>query len=68
MDNVLRDIFEGWKNFAIQNPRIEKISKRRMDICSKCKHLTPKGKCKKCGCFMFAKTRAPKARCPIGYW
>jgi hypothetical protein len=24
--------------------------------------------CKKCGCFMEAKTKLPNAECPIGKW
>ena len=43
--------------------------KKRIDLCAKCPHLITKlNVCKKCGCFMPAKTRLTGARCPIGKW
>ena len=68
MDKKLGQIFEGWKNVAFPNPETEKLSKERMKICIDCEHFTPKGRCKKCGCFMIAKTRTKKASCPIKLW
>jgi hypothetical protein len=56
----------------IFNKNIEKvsetISKERMNICNNCPELLPTGNCKKCGCFMFLKTRLPHAECPINKW
>ena len=39
----------------------------RMSICRGCEHYKDKTKtCKKCGCFMPAKTKLTKSKCPIG--
>jgi ribosomal protein L32 len=45
------------------------VAKRRLDICKSCEHyFTPTTTCKKCGCFMIAKTKLLDASCPIGKW
>lgn len=47
----------------------EDVSKERLDICKQCEHLIKTTvQCKKCGCFMTAKTTLPHAFCPIGKW
>lgn len=47
----------------------EKIHAERMAICVECPELIQLTKtCKKCGCFMDAKTKLPNAYCPIGKW
>ncbi len=44
-------------------------SKRRFEICKSCPELIKlTSQCKKCGCFMAAKTRLLEATCPIGKW
>ena len=55
------------------NPNIEKLSEelsiQRLNICNQCEELIKITKqCKKCGCFMAAKTKLQKATCPIGKW
>lgn len=57
----------------IVNPNIERASedlaKKRYLICQSCPELVKLTKqCKKCGCFMFAKTKLEKATCPLGKW
>lgn len=45
------------------------IAEERMSICLECPFLIQATKtCKKCGCFMAAKTKLEKAECPIGKW
>jgi hypothetical protein len=47
----------------------EEESNKRFDICKVCPELIAlTSQCKKCGCFMSAKTKLPKAVCPIGKW
>jgi hypothetical protein len=47
----------------------EEEQKKRMAICSMCPELIKLTKqCKKCGCFMEAKTKLPNAFCPLGKW
>jgi hypothetical protein len=57
----------------IINPRTEYVEKeeseRRYGICQECPELIQMTKtCKKCGCFMSAKTKLLNATCPIGKW
>lgn len=45
------------------------VKENRLNICNSCEHLfKPTSSCKKCGCFMIAKTSLKHARCPIGKW
>lgn len=47
----------------------ESVSSGRYEVCSSCPELIKLTKqCKKCGCFMSAKTKIEKAACPIGKW
>lgn len=47
----------------------EEISAERFAICKACDLLyKPTHTCKKCGCFMLAKTQLARASCPIGKW
>lgn len=47
----------------------ENISEQRLDICRSCPELISlTTQCKKCGCFMAAKTKLEAAKCPLGKW
>lgn len=47
----------------------KELSDARYSICQQCPELLKLTKqCKKCGCFMAAKTKLEKATCPIGKW
>jgi hypothetical protein len=47
----------------------EELSTSRFSICKECPELTKLTlQCKKCGCFMAAKTKLEAAKCPIGKW
>lgn len=55
------------------NPNTEwasdNVAEERYSICQSCPELIKLTKqCKKCGCFMAAKTKLQKATCPIGKW
>lgn len=56
----------------ILNPSLhttEEIANARYEICLGCPELIEVTKqCKKCGCFMVAKTKLSNATCPIGKW
>jgi hypothetical protein len=61
------------KPWDLINPKqeraTEEVSASRYEICNGCEHLLQVTKqCKKCGCFMAAKTKLEKATCPIGKW
>lgn len=59
-----------WDLFNAKKPKLSKeFQKERMDICLGCPELIKLTQtCKKCGCFMKAKTQLAEARCPIGKW
>jgi hypothetical protein len=45
------------------------VADMRFDICKSCPHLSEiTSQCKKCGCFMQAKTKLKTASCPINKW
>jgi len=45
------------------------VREQRLNTCLSCEHLfKPTNTCKKCGCFMDAKTWLAPASCPIGKW
>lgn len=45
------------------------LGKDRLEICKACpEFIKLTTTCKKCGCFMAAKTKLKGATCPIGKW
>jgi len=71
---INKDMLEHLKN-RIKNlklaatPLSEEENSARFDICNSCEHfISLTAQCKKCGCFMKAKTRLPNAECPVGKW
>lgn len=55
------------------NPNTKRIgiekAEDRLNICKMCPEFIDITKqCKKCGCFMVAKTKLESAKCPIGKW
>ena len=58
-----------WDMLDKTNYAEEEISKERFSICKACPELIKlTTQCKKCGCFMAAKTKLIKATCPLGKW
>lgn len=59
-----------WDLLNSNEPRSEEEeSNSRFDICKSCPELISlTSQCKKCGCFMKAKTKLKNASCPIGKW
>lgn len=72
--------WETWKDnlgetrpWDLVNPNADwatdEVAEKRYSICQQCPELTRLTKqCKKCGCFMSAKTKLEKATCPLGKW
>ena len=45
------------------------LAKERLSICKQCPELIKlTAQCKKCGCFMAAKSKLTEATCPLGKW
>lgn len=59
-----------WDLFNKKIGRVDdEIFNERMEICLSCPFLIKMTKtCRKCGCFMEAKTKLPNASCPVGKW
>lgn len=59
-----------WDLFNKNKDRVPKeIKNMRMEACLSCPFLIQATKqCKKCGCFMHAKTQLADAYCPINKW
>jgi len=76
--NKIKEIIENNKNSLVGpmdliNPNTEwaseELSGKRYLMCKTCPELIKlTSQCKKCGCFMKAKTKLEKAVCPIGKW
>lgn len=48
---------------------VEEKQTARFNICKVCPELVKlTSQCKKCGCFMSAKTKLEKATCPLQKW
>ena len=60
----LRSIPRRIKNIILHDQEI--IDKRRA-LCNDCEHRFGLN-CKKCGCFIAAKTRVATTSCPVGKW
>lgn len=45
------------------------LASKRYEICKQCpEFISLTTQCKKCGCFMSAKTKMEAAKCPIEKW
>lgn len=67
------EIYNGWKNVIFSSPEIEKMAKERAKICVECIINDKPGMrnnktCRICGCFIPAKVRSEKSKCPLKKW
>lgn len=67
MSNI-KEIIDGWKNYLFKSKEHEKLAINRMSTCLECDKLTKTKRCSECGCFMPAKVRTEKSKCPLGKW
>jgi hypothetical protein len=49
------------------NKKKRELYNNRLNICLRCDHLYH-GFCKSCGCYVHAKTKVDKEKCPKEYW
>ena len=74
----IKEIIENNKNSQVKPSDIfsgstewvdDSLAEERYSICQACPELIKlTTTCKKCGCFMVAKTKLQGAACPIGKW
>lgn len=58
-----------WHLLDKENYVEENLAQERLSICKLCPELIKlTTQCKKCGCFMAAKTKLKQATCPLGKW
>lgn len=58
-----------WDMLNKENYTDDETAENRMETCLNCEFLIKLTKtCKKCGCFMQAKTKLADAYCPVGKW
>lgn len=65
---LFNEIISGWSNFIFKNKDVEAKAKKKLEICITCDRFTSLKTCKKCGCYIPAKVRSEKSKCPLGYW
>lgn len=64
-----RKIEDIGKSLSIELKTDSDLRETRLSICKNCEHLyTPTTTCKKCGCFMNAKTWIKNSSCPLNKW
>ena len=64
----LEEIISGWKNYVFKNPAMEEIAKQRVRKCLECDKLKKNYTCRICGCYIPAKTRSERSKCPEKKW
>lgn len=73
----LKQIWEGWTNllFKFKNRKINRIKKKRLQICRDCKMNSIYGNSKRldehctlCGCNIAAKISCLSCECPMTKW
>lgn len=57
-----------WDLLNKDNWTIEEVRAKRLEICNACEHLNKLRQCKKCMCFVDAKTHLENAFCPLRKW
>ena len=65
----MSNMIEKAKNELASHFIKAEISDERIAICNSCDEYNKTiNICKKCGCFMPAKTKLARAKCPLGKW
>jgi hypothetical protein len=69
LKNAIQKV-ENKTNQLIELIQVEEdIRTTRLNICDSCEYLfAPTGNCKKCGCFVKAKTWLKDTTCPLNKW
>ena len=65
----MSDNVKPWDMFNGTPRATTEEAERRFNICKSCPELVElTSTCKKCGCFMYMKTKLEPATCPLGKW
>jgi hypothetical protein len=67
--DYMSDDVKPWDLFNGSERSPQEIAAYRLEICKGCEFFREKTQtCKKCGCFMKAKSMLLHAKCPVGKW
>lgn len=61
----IKEKLKRGRDFLIAEPE---IVEQRISLCNSCEHLSGLRNCKRCGCFVDAKTILKNTNCPVGKW
>ncbi len=68
-NRYMSDDVKPWDLFNGSPRSPEEVAAHRLEICKGCDFFRPMTQtCKKCGCFMAAKSMLANAKCPVGKW
>lgn len=67
------EIVNGFKNLIkskllLTSKEENELFQLRMNVCDLCKYKSEEQICNKCGCYLPAKTKSSKSKCPINLW
>ena len=81
---MIKEIVNGWKNYLIDDPVVQKIAEERAKICVECPearkgvfsavlkdyklHAIEGLFCNECSCPLSAAVRSESKECPLGKW
>lgn len=74
MSSKASDIVEGFTNLLkskllISESDIDELAEKRMSVCNSCEFKkVVTNRCRACGCYLPAKTRVLKQKCPKNKW
>ena len=67
--DYMSDDVKPWNLFDGSPRSPEEVAAHRLEICKGCEFFRQTTQtCKKCGCFMKAKSMLANAKCPVGKW
>ena len=65
----IRDVLEGWFNMLFRRRYMAELARARLTECNGCEFKKLKtNTCGICGCFLPAKARVFRQKCPEGKW
>ena len=73
MIKKLSEIAKGYTNLVkskllLTSQEEEELAEVRMNVCNACEFKSKMNTCKKCGCYLPAKTKSKDSKCPLSLW
>lgn len=61
-------IMAGWSKLLFRDPDVERVAIPRAEKCARCDNANDSNWCAICNCYIPAKVRSLKEKCPIDEW